>query len=351
MTYEAQSTSFPVTDPSLEELLWNLDLSEFQSPVDDSIPAPDHCVLDAKCRAIISNVKSFFEELKRRLGKKCTGTIFNAPTQLTAVACGVSKRLASSIQTGPEYIRKPIPYTHVRPQWGRELRRKEALRKYSGEWGSVIRHFVHAKFRNEVSVTVADLWNEMKETYPTFPLSQTTFYYLLRGLGFTYRINDGQRYIFENPSIVDKRARFLTKVEQARRENHLIVYLDETWVYDSMTRKRGWNDDTIPQFAPASTMEEFSCGKTHAKNKGKRAIVIGAMSEEGIIAGCTRVIFSGQGLIEDDHHGDMNHAVFEEWLRDSLPYMLNAAADRCLSIVMDNAPYHSRALEKVIVRI
>ncbi|CAJ0599712.1 unnamed protein product [Cylicocyclus nassatus] len=222
----------------------------------------------------------------------------------------------------------------------------QALRKYGDEWGDAIRHFIHEKFKEEANVTVAELRDGLKERYPTFDLSETAFYYLMRGLGFTYRLNNALRYIFERPERTGERSILLPW--RARMNHHCIVYIDETWVFDCMTRKRGWNDTTVPRFASASTMQEFSCSKTVAKNKGRRAIVIGAITEDEVIPSCTRVIFSGQGLIDDDYHRDMNHAMFEQWLRDSIPYMLQVARGRSVSIVMDNdIPYHSRQLEKI----
>ncbi|CAJ0609659.1 unnamed protein product [Cylicocyclus nassatus] len=122
-------------------------------------------------------------------------------------------------------------------------------------------------------LSVAELRDGLKERY---------LYYLMRGLGFTYRLNNGLRYIFERPEILNRRAKYLATVERARMNHHCIVYIDET----------------------------------------------------------------GQGLTDDDYH-DMNHAMFEQWLRDAIPYMLQVARGRSVSIVMDNAPYHSRQLEKI----
>ncbi|RCN43885.1 hypothetical protein ANCCAN_10086 [Ancylostoma caninum] len=110
-----------------------------------------------------------------------------------------------------------------------------------------------------------------------------------------------------------------------------------------MMKRRGWNDSTIPRFAPSSTLEEFLCGRTAGKNKGSRAIVISAITEESIFEGCTKVIVSGRSTADQDYHRDM----FEGWLRESLPQMIEVAAEHRLSLVMDNAPYHSRQLEKV----
>ncbi|RCN26462.1 hypothetical protein ANCCAN_27811 [Ancylostoma caninum] len=181
-------------------------------------------------------------------------------------------------------------------------------------------------------------------------MSKTTFYHFLRGIGFSFKINRGQRFIFERPDLTRKRTVYLSAIARARSMNHCVVFIDETWVFVSMTKKRGWNDNTIPRFASASTMEMFSCGKTAAKNKGRRAIVISAITEHGVVPGCTKVLISGRGGADQDYHRDMNHSAFEEWLRESIPRMQHAAGGRPVSLVMDNAPYHSRQVEKIPTR-
>ncbi|KIH61454.1 hypothetical protein ANCDUO_08275 [Ancylostoma duodenale] len=119
--------------------------------------------------------------------------------------------------------------------------------------------------------------------------------------------------------------------------------MDEKWVFESMTKKRGWNDKNILRLPPVSVTEEFSFGKTAAKNKnkGRRAIIVGAIIEEGAVAGCTKVVISGQRTVEQDHHDNMNHVMFEDCLRQSLSCMQSVAGGRPISLVMDNAPYHS----------
>ncbi|KAK6038771.1 hypothetical protein COOONC_23724 [Cooperia oncophora] len=46
----------------------------------------------------------------------------------------------------------------------------------------------------------------------------------------------------------------------------------------------------------------------------------------------------------------MDHSVFEEWLRSAVPFMKEFAAGRNVTLVLDNAPYHTRVLEKVPTR-
>ncbi|KIH68740.1 hypothetical protein ANCDUO_00915 [Ancylostoma duodenale] len=224
------------------------------------------------------------------------------------------------------------------------------MRRYGEQWGDVVHHFIHDKLKREQDVTITQLCSELTEAHPTLRMSFKTLHPFLKGLGFSYKINRGQRYIFERPDLVKMKATYLSTIERARSEGQCIVSLDETWVFDCMTKRRGWNDNTTPRFAPASTLEEFSCGKTTGKNKGSRAIVISAITGEGVVPGCTKVIVSARSTVDQDCHPDMNHAMFEGWLRESLPHMIEVAAGRRLSLVMDNAPYHSRQLEKVPTR-
>ncbi|EYC20689.1 hypothetical protein Y032_0021g369 [Ancylostoma ceylanicum] len=102
-------------------------------------------------------------------------------------------------------------------------------------------------------------------------------------------INIGERFIFERPDLTRKWAPYLSAVERARA-NNCFVYIDETWVFPSMTKKKEWNNNTILRFVSAS------------KNKGRRAIVIGAITEHGIVPGCTKVLINGRTGADQDYH-------------------------------------------------
>ncbi|VDK44867.1 unnamed protein product [Cylicostephanus goldi] len=299
--------------------------------------------LDERAKEIIGKVREFFIELKRQLGDEASGTIFNSPAQLTALACGVSAPTVRSC-TRRGSISNPQRRDRRR---NRKQLAEAVVRKYGNEWGEIVRHLIHGKLRQEADVTTEGIRAELQEAHPSFKMSHCTFYYFLRGLGFSYKINRGQRIIFERPDLVEKRAAYLFAVEQARSRGSCLVFMDETWVFDGMTKKRGWNDNSIPLFAPASTFQEYSYGKTAAKNKGRRAIVIGAITEEGPVPGCTKILVSGYREADDDYHRDMDHVVFEDWVREAIPRMRIVAAGRPLALILDNAPYHSRQLEKI----
>ncbi|CAJ0600090.1 unnamed protein product [Cylicocyclus nassatus] len=153
--------------------------------------------------------------------------------------------------------------------------------------------------------------------------------------------------IILRPDLIRKRHAYLSAIEQARASNHCLIYMDETWVFDCMSKKRSWEDTTIARFAPAAVLQEYSCGRAMTKNKGKRAIVISAISREGIIPESTKIIISGMRSVEQDYHRDMNHEIYENWIRDTITHMKRIANGRCVSLIVDNAPYHSRQAQKL----
>ncbi|KAL6723835.1 hypothetical protein Aduo_018797 [Ancylostoma duodenale] len=68
-------------------------------------------------------------------------------------------------------------------------------------------------------------------------MSKTTFYYFLRGIGFSFKINRGQLFILNRPDFTRKRTVYLSAVAQARSMD--LVFINETWVFASITKKRG----------------------------------------------------------------------------------------------------------------
>ncbi|EYB88068.1 hypothetical protein Y032_0253g278 [Ancylostoma ceylanicum] len=312
-------------------------------PVNADPPAVGRACYGQKAKVIVKRVRQFFEQLKLHLGSEAKGTIFNNTAEITALACGVSVRTVTNVGKRNDFVHDLIPRAAKIPHHGRKLLRETTVRRHGEKWGEIVRHLIHDKLKQEVHVTVEDLQMELHELYPSFNLSCSTLRRLMHGLGFSYRINKGQPYIFERLDIVRKRELYLRNIANARSQGHCLVFMDETWVFESMTTKRGWNDNNISRFAPEAVLQEYSAGKTAAKSRGRRGIVIGAITDEGVVPGCTRVIVSGHRSSEED----MNHATFEGWLRECIPHMQSFAEGRPVSLILDNAPYHSRLLEKI----
>lgn len=116
-------------------------------------------------------------------------------------------------------------------------------------------------------------------------------------------------------------------------DDSLVIFTDETWncQYGSC-KVKDWQDDNR-RSAQART-----------KDSGARNIICHAVSKDDWVQGAHLFLESGvKPKPGDDYHNEMNAETYEKWFKEQLvPYLPNKP---CV-IVMDNAPYHSRLLEK-----
>lgn len=130
----------------------------------------------------------------------------------------------------------------------------------------------------------------------------------------------------------------MRELKQLRQEGKKIFYLDETWVNAGHTVNKVWVDETVKTPRQAF-LDGLSTGLKNPSGKGKRLIVLHIGSEEGFVAEDGLVVFESKK--DGDYHADMNADFFENWFNDILPKLPNNAV-----IVMDNASYHSRFIDK-----
>jgi hypothetical protein len=83
-------------------------------------------------------------------------------------------------------------------------------------------------------------------------------------------------------------------IQQCRNEGYLLVYMDETWVYSGMTHKRDWLDPIVEDNPSAARRFFRTVGPTPAQSRGKRAIVIGSICQDGIIQESMEILISGK---------------------------------------------------------
>lgn len=129
----------------------------------------------------------------------------------------------------------------------------------------------------------------------------------------------------EKPSIALLRCQFLRKIHNFDIDK--TVFLDETWVNQNIANDKGWTDDIL------------KCTLKTPIGKGKRLIVCHAGSQNGWIDAPPLVLESKK---TSNYHEEMNHVVFENWFFN----ILIPAIPPGSTVVMDNAPYHSRIKDK-----
>lgn len=192
-----------------------------------------------------------------------------------------------------------------------------------------IRRRVYNFYSRNVVPSFDAIKNDVK-LVPGFPYkSKNTIRKVLHSLGFRYRMLNRRQSIMESQRIIILRNEYLNKIDEARRQNRFIVYLDETWYDTHDIAKKGWSDQSA------------KCLVNAPPNRGKRIIILHVGNENGFLPNC--LLLSAKNILScsADYHQDMTSALFEKWFEEQLIPNLPPNA----VIVMDNAPYHSRQTE------
>ena len=199
---------------------------------------------------------------------------------------------------------------------------------FSEEYKTVIRDTINEFYlEKKIVPTAAKILHTIKEKIQ-FPWTKHTLYRLLNNMGFKYKkSNSNRKLIIERPNIVTWRTKYLRAVQHYRTQNRNIIYIDETWVDNSMCFSKCWqSEDTL--------------GVLENNSSSCHLIIVHAGGKNGFVNGA-ELIFKAKTKT-GDYHGQMNAVNFEKWVTEKL---LPNIPEKSV-IVMDNAPYHSVQLNK-----
>ncbi|KAL6744367.1 hypothetical protein Aduo_017308 [Ancylostoma duodenale] len=149
-----------------------------------------------KAKATIKHVREFFKLVRRELGHGSQETVFNSPTLLASLACGVSIRTVTRISKAPPFL----DGRDGRASGEDDTLPKAALKKFGEEWSAVVRDFVNTVLEEECNITVTDLHSRLCYAYADFPMCSTTLYGFLIALGFSYRKKESEIFILPESS-------------------------------------------------------------------------------------------------------------------------------------------------------
>ncbi|XP_050500824.1 uncharacterized protein LOC126880805 [Diabrotica virgifera virgifera] len=268
-------------------------------------------------------IKSVYEGLRRRYQDMLKEDV--------AALCGdltkVSARTVFRIIKGNKPIQKPI----------HKGRAKIVL---DDSTKSIIRRKVHGFYlRNELP-TLKDIQREVNaDADDTLnKISMRVLRRTLHEMDFRYVKRSRKSLLIERHELVIWRRKYLQKIRDFRRLNKKIYYTDETWLNEGHTKSKVWQDLNIKS-ARQAFIEGLSTGLKAPSGKGRRLIITHIGSDSGFLQGGLNVFTS---IKTSDYHEDMNSDVFEKWFSSILTLV-----DPGSVIVMDNAPYHSRRVEKI----
>ncbi|XP_076280280.1 uncharacterized protein LOC143209032 [Lasioglossum baleicum] len=231
---------------------------------------------------------------------------------------GVSKRTVYRIRqessdSGEGMLQSP----------GKKRPRASVKFQMSNEDKEVIKNIIHDLYTvKKIVPTGSNLLAATREKIE-FPWKRTTFYDLLHSMGFRWRrCNNVRRVLIEKPNIVAWRGKYLKAIQYHRREGRNIIYIDETWVDNTLSFGKCWQS-------------EQEMGILQNQSSSHRLIIVHAGGKNGFITDAS-LIFKSR-TTTGDYHGQMNSTNFEKWIREKL--IPNLPADSV--VVMDNASYHT----------
>lgn len=180
--------------------------------------------------------------------------------------------------------------------------------------------------------SLSSILEKVKEPPVNFSGSQTMLHRLLKKIGFSFKESKcGKLLLMEKDYIVAARCKYLRVIREARNSSNppYEVYLDETWVNQNESVKKCWiTSDGI-------------VGPKLKSGKGAHFIIVHAGVGNGFVPGGLLMFKSKHGN-KGDYHDSMNHNCFKNWFTCNLLPNIPPGS----LIIMDNAPYHSKVLNK-----
>lgn len=189
---------------------------------------------------------------------------------------------------------------------------------------SAIRRHIMAYYEKKEVPTLRRLQGSLQDA-GLFKGCKSSLATVLTNLGFAYKKFNCRKVLIEKPSIALKRCQFLRKTHNLDFKN--TVFLDETWLNENISHEKGWTDGSVKATLSAPL------------GKGKRLIICHAGNQDGWIKAPPLVF---QSRKTGDYHEEMDSKVFENWFFNTLIPVLPPNS----TIIMDNAPYHSRVQNK-----
>ncbi|XP_050500717.1 uncharacterized protein LOC126880714 [Diabrotica virgifera virgifera] len=174
---------------------------------------------------------------------------------------------------------------------------------------------------------------------PDLPnIGRTKLWEVLKELNLRWEKSDRKSVLIDREGIICWRRYYLRSIRKFRAEGRPIYYQDETWVNAGHTLTKIWSDKNILSSRQAF-IEGWSTGISPPSGKGSRLIISHIGSEKG---------FLRDGLLEfqfkstKDYHEEMTADVFEEYFEQMIEHIPPNSI-----IVLDNAPYYSRLVERL----
>lgn len=280
---------------------------------------PKGRVLKRQSRELVLKLHDYFEQENQNGGPlipisqvrnrvaAALGISLSSVTKITTEAYGKSGLENNKLST-PKSKRRPRVVTNV------DDFDADAIR----------RHVYDYYLRKEIP-TLRNLIVSLKRN-GLFRGEKSSLAKVLKIIGFSFKKSNKRKILLERTDIVLARCDFLKEAKKIQDWTN-VVFTDETWLNANHTVSRSWTDDT------AASTSAVPIGK------GERLIICHAGTAKGFVKD---VMLTFKSKKSGDYHEEMNAEVYEEWFKNML-----LSLEEPSIIFIDNAPYHSRQIDKM----
>uniref|UniRef100_A0A914W1M3 Tc1-like transposase DDE domain-containing protein n=1 Tax=Plectus sambesii TaxID=2011161 RepID=A0A914W1M3_9BILA len=285
-----------------------------------------------------------------------------APQQAAARALGLSEKAVSRCFNAnlPDhhtscnnptqaYLHAPSCQT-IKKRMTRREAWERSVRHLNGLAIGTIKQLIHDEFYRKhrkvaVNRLLAKLQQEM-EAEGGFNCSKSNFRLILHGLGYHFKKIDSRPVVFERQDLINWRKGYLRELHVYCQQGYCIVYMDKTWVFAGMSHGYDWVDEEALRNPYEAIKNGLTTGPKTPVYRGKRAIVIHCVAEDGLVDSANFVFASHATDADGDYHRDMDAAKFEAYVTRVAP-LLKHRPNEPVVLILDNASAHSRFEEKI----
>lgn len=270
--------------------------------------------LHLQSQRIILNIH---ERLKSENPEQCEKEIIRRINELTKISQTTIYRV----------IQKGDVIDHSAKRKGKNVK----LKNIDDSTRDVLRRTIYNMYKENIVPTLKMIQEKLSD-FPDYNYrSLDTLRNVLLECGFKHKKLDSRMVIMESRRIVALRVEYLEKIKEYRQLNRQIVYLDETWFDTHDVVQYGWVDSS------------HNCVLNTPCSRGKRVIILHAGSVNGFVPNALLLSAKNISQSSADYHEDMTADLFEKWFSEQL--LPNISPNSV--IVLDNASYHSRILNKI----
>lgn len=275
-------------------------------------------MLNSQSREMVVRLRDYFERERQNGGPLLPiDNVINRVAEALNIGRSTVSRITKEKfgETGAEEKKLSTPKSRGR---------KPSIPELDSFNVEAIRNHIYGYYERRELPTLLKLTKSLKAA-ELFTGSVSTLWRVMSKIGFKWKKVDKRKIIMERGDIALTRVTFLEAAKDISDWDN-VVFLDETWLNANHTVGKMWTDDT----AHASTKVP--------EGKGERLIICHAGTAKGFISN-TLLAFKSKKT--NEYHEEMNSDKFEGWFVTLLDNLKEPSM-----IIMDNAKYHSRQLNK-----